>query len=247
MIPLVLAAMLVAVAAIIFYRHATTPARLMRMAERDGVVATDPAIRPHWRKLREMAIERLGRLEPGDRDDRLGMVELLCGTRFAEFEEERGDSDIPRMQLAIMVPDERLVDALVEAYATAVDQGRTDAGEDPGGLIQTKVAYGLDFRSLERYLHGGWERLGPESRGSLSVVFSILLGRAEGGQEGEIEENSAWYGMEPAERERMQAEMDGVLAVWAVPTMRAAATGQGVAAEDAGHFLYLLRAHRLEE
>lgn len=225
---------------ILLYRGISAPARLVDRAERDDLLTTDRSIRPHWRSARKLALERIGELPPEATQARLGLITLLCATRYAELEAANGAPlSLPALRITSAEPDPELVASLVAAYLPLI-------GSDAAGLARTRIDATLDFRSEEAFLRKVWEKLPPEERARLSLNLSSLLGISLTTAEEAEASSSPWYGVPPEVREARQQEMQTLLGMWMIPMLRAAAEGEGIPADETGHFRYLLRAYQLD-
>jgi len=200
----------------------------------------------HSALLREVAI-RLDELEPPDAQARAGLAKLVARVRYWQVADEIGSTVYMEVERALVAPDEEVV-ALLKRIWLAENQNDDEAltGLSIGGLS------GLDFNTDLAFVRAVWGDSGPQAKWHLAQRIATLWQTADDSRQpperppDQVFAAEPWEGYDPETRRRMQAEMQERLAEWAIPTLRAAARGEGVPAEDVGRFRSLLRGLGIE-
>jgi len=236
----------VAVLAWIFLRGPSA-ADLVNQAVAGEILSHDDRLKHNHAALLRESANRLDELEPRDAKARAGLAKLVAGVRYWQVAEGIGSTVYTKVERALVAPDDEVV-ALLKRLWLAENQNDEEAliGLSIGGLS------GLDFNTDLAFVRAVWDDSGPEARWQLAQRIAALWQTAYDSRQppkrptGEFYAAEPWEDYDPETRRSVQAEMQQRLDAWAIPTLRAAARGEGVAAEDVGGVRNLLRGLGIE-
>jgi len=211
------------------------------------IISRDDRLKHNHPALLREAANRLEELEPQDTKARAGLAKLVAGVRYWQVAEEIGSTMYMKVEQALVAPNDEVV-ALLKRILLAENQNDEEAliGLSIGGLS------GLDFNTDLAFVRGVWDDTGPKAKWHLAQRIAALWQTAYDSRQpperppDQFYAVEPWEGYDPETRRRMQAEMQQRLDEWAIPTLRAAARGEGVPAEDVGWFRHLLRGFGVE-
>jgi len=225
----------------------TSAADLVDQAIAGNIVRSDQRLRHNHAALLREAANRLDELEPRNAQGRVGLAKLVSGVRYWQVADEIGSTVYMEVERALVAPGDEVV-ALLQRTWLAENQNDDEAliGLSIGGLS------GLDFNTDLAFVRAVWDDSGPQAKWQLAQQITALWQTAYEIRQpperptGQFYASGPWEGYDPETRGRMQAEMQERLDEWAIPTLRAAARGEGVPAEDVRGFRNLLRGIGIE-
>jgi len=227
--------------------RAPSAADLVDQAVAGEIVSKDDRLKHNHAALLREAANRLEELEPQDTKARAGLAKLVAGVRYWQVADEIGSTVYMEVERALVAPDDEVL-ALLKQIWLAANQNDEEAliGLSIGGLS------GLDFNTDLAFVRAVWDDSGPHAKWQLAQRITALWQTAYDNRQpperppGQVYASEPWEGYDPETRRRMQAEMQQRLDEWAIPTLRAAARGEGVPTEDIGGFRNLLRGLGIE-
>ncbi len=218
-----------------------TPEALVERAIAGEIVHAVPELKNNHAALLREAERRLPDLGPRDWSERKGLARLVAGVRFWQVVNTIDDPTHFSVNRALLNPDPEIVVVLSKLWL----EGDQNDYAALLGLIPTGL---LDFRTVEALARSVWDQSGPQGRVALTLFLDHLMTIALDSRpapppvpQGEVFALQGWDGYPKEERERMQAQMKALLNEWVVPTLWAAANGEGIPSEDAGAVRYMLR------
>lgn len=231
-----------------FWR-AGVPDRLVAEAMRGEIAGSEPALRSHHEAVIGKVAERLPELGPDEHRARRGLVRLLAGARYRQLQDLTGDrAPITQLTTDLHDPDPRIVDALVLAYR---DEARAVSGLDEAVAYERLLSLAMaaesdtDFLTREAFCRRAWAEVGETARVPLTQLMGDLISMARSPVEDVGDEYSGWDQVDAEERRRRHDGMLEVLDEWVVPTLVAAAGGEGIPERDRGGVLHKARAYGL--
>jgi len=241
------AVLAVAAMGVWFGSRGPSAGELVDQAVAGDLLTTDERLQRHHTALLREAARRLDELGPRDASARVGLAQLVAAVRYWQVADEIGSTVYMDVEQALVTADDEVVALLKRIWLA-------ENPHDHEALITLSIRglSGLDFNTDLAFVRAAWDDSGPQAKRELAKRIEALWQTANDRRQlparppDEFYASEPWEGYDPQTRRRMQARMRARLDEWAIPTLRAAARGEGVPAADAGAFRRLLRGLDIE-